>query len=112
MDDKTPTAWDRYREQAEQCAEAKGENPKLPGELGESGENPAMTRVSGRANRGEKRANFAPFTEYESPPYPIDALGPLKPVADAISRNGQIDPAIAERAADLADIVREVRNGR
>lgn len=99
MDNAT---FEQYREQAEhqgrQHAKAKGENPKHPGETGELGENPSTARATGRANAGEsgaKKANFAPFTEYESPEYPIHALGPLKDVATVTSRLGQIDPATA-----------------
>jgi hypothetical protein len=68
------------------------------GELGEKGENPASMRVAGQANGGEKRANFAPFAEYESPEYPVHALGPLKDVAQAIAREGQLDPATAAQS--------------
>ena len=62
------------------------------GELGELGENISGARATGTNDRGEfwaKRGEFSP------PNYPIDALGPLAPVAKAIAEHGQLDIATA-----------------
>lgn len=62
------------------------------GERGESGENPATAQVSGGRKKGESRRKLGEFA-YQSPEYPIDALGPLADLCKTITLNAQLNPS-------------------
>ncbi|MGZ8927325.1 MAG: DUF3987 domain-containing protein [Methylobacter sp.] len=62
------------------------------GEWGELGENPGAARGSAGRKRGESRRKLGEFV-YQSPEYPVDALGPLSDLCKTIALNAQLNPA-------------------
>jgi len=62
------------------------------GERGERGESSVLTVGSGGRIGGESRRKLGEFA-YQSPEYPVDALGPLADLCKVIALNAQLNPA-------------------
>lgn len=91
--------------------EAEGE-PQ--GDRGGLGDSPVLAPKTDGRHAGDFGRLLGDSPRYQSPEYPVDALGPLQDAARAIAEGGQIDIAMAGQtvlaaAALLAQGVRNVR---
>lgn len=92
-----PTLEDRADLAIERLARRRGCD-RPAGDSGDLGDNPRNRAVFDGATSGRPRAILGD-SPFAAPEYPVEALGPLAPVARAIADGGQLDIAMAGQVA-------------